>query len=143
VDYSEIIPGRLYAGEKVDKKGWRILEQLHADSIVNLRREKDHIPTWFPPVLMLWFPLGNKEKPPVERLHQAVEETIRWLDEGRIIYVHDMAGRNRLGFFLTALFMRLYLIPSGAALRLVKQKRPVVSPRRQFLEVLKEYELTL
>jgi protein-tyrosine phosphatase len=84
--------------------------------------------------------LGNKEKNPLERLHQSVKETVRWQDEGKIIYVHCRAGRNRSGFFLTALFMRLYHLSPEDALQLVRKKRPEVSPRRQFSKVLKEHE---
>ncbi|GIM48130.1 hypothetical protein DNHGIG_36790 [Collibacillus ludicampi] len=143
MDISEIIPGILYAGERVDEKGWMTLAQLHVNGIVNLSKKEDVPPDWISPLRVLRFPLGNKEKPSVNRLRQAVEETIRWLNDGYIIYVHDVAGKNRLGFFLTALFMRMYHLSCEKALRTVKQIRPVLSPRRQFLQVLKEYEQTL
>jgi protein-tyrosine phosphatase len=143
MDFSEIIPGHLYAGERVDKEGWRILARLHVNGIVNLSKRKEVAPDWFPPLRVLNFPLGNKEEPHVNRLRQAVDETIRWLNNGTIIYAHDVAGKNRLGFFLTALFMRMYHLPLEGALRIVKQLRPVLSPHRQFLQVLNEYEQTL
>jgi protein-tyrosine phosphatase len=142
--YSEIIPGRLYAGKRLcDAKNWEELHRLGVDAIVNIRSRPDRIPLDFPPIPMLFFKLSNKEKPSLRRLHAFVSQAVRWLNEGHTLYVHDVGGRNRLGFFLTALFMCLYQIPYQQALQTVKQQRPQLSPRRQFVKLLHDYEREL
>ena len=144
MEYNEMIPGRVYAGERLrDGADWEELRRLNVNAIVNISSEPDDIPSDYPDAWLLHFPLGNKDKPPLPYLTESVDQTITRLKEGRILYIHDISGRNRLGFFLTALFMRLYRRPSEEALQAVKSKRPILSPRYQFLELLCDYERQL
>ena len=117
---------------------------MHVHAIINVGDQKDLPPDGYPPPLdILWFCLGNKSDPQMHLLVDAVEQAARWLQEGRVLYVHDIAGRNRLGFFVIALLMRLYHLPYEEARKLAKQKRPKLAPRKQFVKRLREYEAFL
>ena len=139
--YSEIIPGRVYAGTHPDAEGWEALERLNVSAVINLTRRPDEPPNNYPlPLELLWFRLGNRAHPPLHHLIVAVEQAVAWLKEGRILYIHDISGRNRLGFFVIALLMRLYRLDYAQARALARQRRHQLSPRRQFVELLCEYE---
>ncbi|MBL0387825.1 dual specificity protein phosphatase family protein [Tumebacillus sp. ITR2] len=140
MNYSEFIPGKLYAGSRPDEKGWQQLQNLHVDAIVNIREKTDHPPSQCPQMLMQHYKLADKGHTSVHELVPHVEQTVAWLAQGYTVYVHDIAGRNRLGYFMTALYMRLYCLPYQQALKKVRSIRPKLSPRRQFVAVLHEYE---
>jgi protein-tyrosine phosphatase len=144
MDYTEMIPGRLYAGSRPKSdQDWRTLQNLNVNAIVNIREEADLLPTWFAPIPILHFPIGNKSRPSLQTLDYFVTNTISWLAAGRTIYIHDVSGRNRLGFFLIALYMRMYHIPYDKAFQMVRKQRPKIAPRYQFIDLLHEYERTL
>ncbi|KEO83698.1 protein-tyrosine phosphatase family protein [Tumebacillus flagellatus] len=140
MEYSEFIPGKLYAGPRPDAKGWKQLQYLHVDAIVNIREKPDNPPSQYPQLLMQHYKLADKEHTSLQELIPYVEQTVAWLAQGHTVYVHDVAGRNRLGYFMTALYMRLCRLPYQQALDKVRSIRPQLSPRRQFVAVLREYE---
>ncbi|TCP58178.1 dual specificity protein phosphatase-like protein [Tumebacillus sp. BK434] len=138
---AEFIPGRLYGGTQIDGEGWRRLAQLGVTAILNVREREEDVPGSYPyPLAVYQFPLENKSSPPLQELVQAVETVVSWLAEGRIVYVHDVAGKNRLGFLLTAILMRLYRLPWRTALEKAREQRPVLAPRSQFQLILERYE---
>jgi hypothetical protein len=139
MDCNEILPGRLYGGGKIDKDEWHTLRELGVTAIVNVSDRPDHPPADFN-VPVLYFKLGNRDYPSLARLHAAVEQTLAWLEQGHVVYVHDIAGRNRLGFFLAAIFMNLFRIPSDVALTVLRRNNPKLAPRRQFRQILEKYE---
>lgn len=143
MDYSVLIPGRLYAGTKIGQDDWSTIRQLHVNAIVNVSDRPDRFPSDTPPLPVLFFKLSNREKPSLQRLQNAVERTVNWLQQGYVLYIHDLAGINRLGFFLTALYMRLFHLPYEQALQEVRKSRPQVAPRYQFVDLLKEYQSSL
>ncbi len=141
MEYDEIIPGRLYAGKQIDAAGWKALQKLGVSSIVNLRTEPDRVPAdyrW--PLHEHWFRLSDTSRPQLQQLVQMVNAAIHDLNEGRVLYVHDVAGRNRLGFFLTALLMRIDRLPWHSALKRARELRPVLAPRSQFRDLLADYQ---
>ncbi|ASS74243.1 hypothetical protein CIG75_04090 [Tumebacillus algifaecis] len=141
MDYDTIIPGRLYGGGRIDQQGWQKLRTLGVSAILNVRQAEDQIPAGGPiPIAMYWFRLGDKSKPALSELVQAVETVVYWLECGRIVYVHDEEGRNRLGFLLTAILMRLYRLPWQSALSKARERRGVLAPRAQFRELLADYQ---
>jgi hypothetical protein len=142
MEINEFLPGRLYGGGKIDEDGWETLRCLNVTAIVNVSDRPDHPPADYQ-IPILYFKLGNRDKPRLARLHAAVEQTRAWLEQGHVVYVHDIAGRNRLGFFLTALFMSIFRVPYDSALAVLRRKRAMLAPRRQFRQLLQEYDLFL
>lgn len=140
MNYTEFIPGKLYAGSRPDAKGWKQLQRLHVDAIVNIREKPDRSPSQYPPLLHQHYKLADKGTTSVHELVPHVEQTVAWLAEGHTVYVHDIGGRNRLGFFMTALYMRMCRLPYQQAFEKVRSIRPQLSPRRRFVSVLHEYE---
>jgi protein-tyrosine phosphatase len=140
MEFNEFLPGRLFAGTKPDSMGWRTLRKLNIGAILDISDQPDHAPADFPPIPILYFKLGNKEIPTLQQLNAFVRQVMCFLEQGVAVYVHDISGRNRLGFFMTALYMQMYHLPFAQALEAVRRKRPQLSPRGHFVKLLQEYQ---
>jgi protein-tyrosine phosphatase len=134
-----VIPNRLYAGGKLDQQGWRFIAQ-NINTVINLRTEQDHPPFFFIGRLMLWTPILDAVPP---NLHWVITVTNLMnglLDTGNKIYVHDTAGINRLGFILTAFFMRRFGYSRHTALTLLRQIKPDLNPNPRYMALLASFE---
>ena len=61
-------------------------------------------------------------------------------DQGYRILIHDTLGIQRLGFVITAFYMRKYRLNREAALYFVKQKKPDIKLTENYMELLTQYE---
>ena len=64
------------------------------------------------------------------------------MDNSKIL-IHCQAGRSRSATILIAYFMRKYNISYMKAYEFVKSKRSIINPNKEFVEALKEYQITL
>ncbi|KIL37577.1 hypothetical protein SD71_02915 [Cohnella kolymensis] len=137
-----VIPNRLYAGGKLDQQGWRFIA-LNVNTVVNLRTVQDHPPFDFTGRLLLWTPILDPVPPSLQWVISVTRLMNGLLDTGNVIYVHDTAGINRLGFILTALFMQRFGYGRDTALTLLRQMKPDLNPNPPYMALLASFEAYL
>ena len=135
----EFIPGQLYGGGAIDQAGWHFIAN-NVNVILSVRIVPDTPPISLPHHLMLWFPIDDKIAPDLSW----VINTVHWmnvlLDTGNVLYVHDTAGINRLGFVLTAFYMQRFGMSLEKALFILRQKKPNLQPRPWYMALLYQYQ---
>jgi protein-tyrosine phosphatase len=137
---AEIIPNYLYAGGNLDEQGWRFVEE-HVTAVINVREPPD-IPPFDPTnrLLLLWAPLADKVPPAFEWIIPMMNTMNSLLCSGQVLYVHDTAGINRLGFVLTAYYMQRFGLGRDHALSLLRTKKPDLNPNKDYMRLLGQYE---
>lgn len=135
----EIIPGRLYAGGRLDEAGWMFVAQ-HVNAVLNLRPEPDTPPFDFSGRLLIWAPIPDKAPPDLSWVFGVTGLMNALLDAGHALYVHDTAGINRLGFVLTAFYMQRFCLSASAALAMLRRKKPDLRPNPLYWALLSMFE---
>jgi protein-tyrosine phosphatase len=134
-----IIPNRLYAGGKLDREGWEFVAR-HIHAVINLRMEPDHPPFDFIGRKLLWTPLLDKHPPDLNWVITVTHLMNVLLYKGDVIYVHDTAGINRLGFILTAFYMQRHGYSRDTALAVLRQAKPNLNPNPGYMALLACFE---
>ena len=82
-----------------------------------------------------------------QHIEQYFDSTYNFIENAIInkcnILVHCYAGISRSATILIAYFMRKYNISYMKAYEFVKSKRSIINPNKEFVEALKEYQITL
>jgi hypothetical protein len=135
----EFLPGQLYGGGHLDDKGWRYLHG-RVNTILNMQEKSDKPP--FDPghYLLIHKPLDNDDPPRFSWLPETMAQMNQLLGTGHVLYVHDTAGRNRLGFVVTAFYMQRFGLSRDEALRKVREKKSDIKPNKRYMARLAEYE---
>jgi protein-tyrosine phosphatase len=134
-----IIPNQLYAGGKLDSTGWAFVAQ-YIDAVLNVRTYQDKPPFDFTGRKLLWTPILDKVPPNLNWVISLVKLMNVLLDTGHVMYVHDTAGINRLGFILTAYYMQRYGYNRDTALYILRHKKPDLNPNPGYMALLSIYE---
>lgn len=142
MDVVEMIPKQLYAGGKPNAETWAFI-QGNVSAILNVRDIQDSPPFPFYERLLIWAPILDKKAPDLPWVISVTNMANLLLDYGHILYIHDTAGINRLGFILTALFMRRFGCSLTRALYEVQQKKADTNPRPWYIALLRQYEAYL
>jgi protein-tyrosine phosphatase len=137
----EFFPG-LYGGGKLDDKGWRFIRE-HVNVVINIREKRDKPPFDFANGILLHKPLQNDEPPKRSWVVEMMDTMNRLLATGHVLYVHDTAGRNRLGFVLAAFCMQRCGCTRDEALREMRKKKSNLKPNHKYMRLLNEYETYL
>lgn len=139
---SEIIP-QLYIGNKISAADECLIDRLGIKFILNVT--KDH-PNYFehrPDLVYKKIMVNDSTQ---EDIGEHFEEALRFIDEGRKqgkgILVHCQAGISRSATVVIAFLMKHERLTLNDAYKLVKQKRPVISPNLNFMGSLLKYEKT-
>lgn len=139
---SEIIP-QLYIGNKSSASDEHLIDSLGIKFILNVT--KDH-PNYFehrPDLVYKQISVNDSSQ---EDIGAHFEEALWFIDEGRKqgkgILVHCQAGISRSATIVIAFLMKYEMLSLNDAYKLVKEKRPVISPNLNFMGSLLKYEKT-
>ncbi|UZJ79617.1 dual specificity protein phosphatase family protein [Fictibacillus sp. KU28468] len=138
----EMIPGKLYIGGLIRSEDWGFIQQ-NITAIINLRTTPDDPPFDFSGRVMIWAPLTVYYAPDIPWVVKMMNQMNQLLDSGYRILVHDTAGYQRLGFFITAFFMQRFNLEHDQALAMVRQRKPDLDPPPNYMELLKTYGVYL
>lgn len=136
----EIIPNCLYAGGKLNEKGWRFIAK-HVKLVIDIREEPDMPP--FDPanrLLVFWAPLQDKVAPGIEWIFPVMGMMNALVCSGNVVFVHDTVGINRLGFILTAYYMQRFGLSRDRTLALLRTRKPDLDPNPDYMMLLGQYE---
>ncbi|TLS35196.1 protein-tyrosine phosphatase family protein [Pseudalkalibacillus caeni] len=136
---TEIIPNRLYAGSILEDGDW-IFVNHRINAILNVSDRQYKIPINFINRILLYAPILDQRSPDLHWLITVINTLQLLLTNGYVVYVHDVAGINRLGFILTAYFMKLQCWPQKEALQFVKKLKPDLAPKPWYIKLLNDYE---
>jgi protein-tyrosine phosphatase len=134
-----IIPNRLYAGGMLDRAGWEFVAQ-HIHVVLNLRTVPDFPPFDFTGRSLIWTPILDKVPPDLHWVISVTDLMNVLLNDGNVMYVHDTAGINRLGFILTAIYMLRTGYNRDTALALLRQIKPNLNPNPAYMALLAQFE---
>lgn len=140
--FTELIPGRIYAGGRITPEDWLFVYH-HISAIVNLRTKPDKPPFDFSQRVMIWKPLTIKVAPSIEWVETLMNQLNHLVEQDFRILIHDTYGSQRLGFVVTAFYMQRYRLTREQALYRVRKKMPDIEPTANYMEVLKQYEKKL
>lgn len=137
----EFLP-RLYGGGHLDDRGWQFIRE-HVNVVINIREKRDEPPFDFSNGILIHKPLKNDEPPKLPWVVEMMRTMNALLATGHVLYVHDTAGRNRLGFILTAFYMQRFRCTRDVALREMRKKKSDLKPNRKYMQLLSDYETYL
>jgi Dual specificity phosphatase, catalytic domain len=108
------------------------------EAVLNLCETEDCYRTTF----YVWQPLKDGgPAPDLDSLREMVEFIDSNRQQGRITFVHCLAGVNRSGLVVVAYEMYEHRWTRDQALEFVRTKRPQVRPIAAFMELLEQWEI--
>lgn len=134
MNYSKINDS-LYVGTTPKSKDYDTLRELGIELVINMRfglppRRDRHIP----PMKSLWLPaIDSPIFPiPIRALNAGVQEALKVIDRGGVVYVHCSRGRHR-GPAIGACILIAQGMSADEAMQLIKQNRPVADPQAWYI----------
>ncbi len=134
-----MIPGRMYISGSLNDEGWRFIQQ-HINVVINLRTNPDVPSVESQHTTYYWFPLTIWVTPSLEWTIQFIELIHDLFNKRQRILIHDRFGIQRLGFAITAFFMRYFHLRRDEALKMVRQYKQDIEPTPNYMDLLLEYE---
>jgi len=126
MNYSKI-NDTLYVGTTPKSKDYDTLRELGVELVINMRfgfppRRDRHIP----PMKSLWLPaIDSPIFPiPIRALNAGVQEALKVIDRGGVVYGHCSRGRHR-GPAMGACILIAQGMSADEAMQLIKQQRPL------------------
>ncbi len=129
------ITDQLYIGTTPHAKDYDLLHSLGVRLVINMRfgfppKRDPHVPPlrslWLPTIDSPFFPI------PIRMLTAGVEEALKVIQEGGVVYAHCSRGRHR-GPAMGACILIAQGMPAEAAMELIKQQRPVADPQAWYI----------
>lgn len=139
----EFLPGRLYGGGHLDEKGWQFVRHRGINAIINVSDKREKPPANLGNRLIVNKLLDNDDPPKLPWVPETMGLMNQLLGSGHVLYVHDTAGHNRLGFLLTAYYMQRFGLSRDEALRALRQKKADLKPNKKYIALLGDYEAYL
>jgi protein-tyrosine phosphatase len=141
-DADEILPG-LLIGSAPGRRQRHALVRAGVGFVVDLRAEATGVSEQWPQTVMVRHaPIVDRDAPAPELLDDLAGRIIDAIREGGTVLVHCHAGQGRAATVGCATLMRLGY-DLVAAYRLLRDRRPVVSPTGRQLEALRGYAARL
>ncbi len=129
------ITDQLYVGTTPNAKDYDLLHSLGVRLVINMRfgfppKRDPHVP----PLRSLWLPtIDSPIFPiPIRMLTTGVEQALKVIQEGGVVYAHCSRGRHR-GPAMGACILIAQGTPAEAAMQLIKQQRPVADPQAWYI----------
>ncbi len=130
MNYSQITEN-LYLGTTPKGRDYDLLHELGVKLVINMRigapPVRDH---HLPPMRSLWLPAFDSPliPIPIHFLQLGVQEALKVIEQGGIIYTHCAKGRHR-GAAMAACILIAQGMSADDAIRLIKLRRPVSDPQ--------------
>lgn len=136
---SEIITRFLYLGNQEDSENYELLKKKGITHIINAT---SHIKNSFPSKFTyLRIPILDSNG---QNITSYFDATYKFIEDARKkggrVLVHCYAGISRSATIVTAYIMRKHYSTSSSVLKILKMKRPIVNPNKDFREHLLKYE---
>jgi protein tyrosine phosphatase (PTP) superfamily phosphohydrolase (DUF442 family) len=126
MNYSKI-NDTLYVGTTPKSRDYDTLRELGVELVINMRvglppRRDRHIP----PMKSLWLPaIDSPIFPiPIRALNAGVQEALKVIDRGGVVYVHCSKGRHR-GPVMAACILIAQGMTADEVMQLIKHQRPL------------------
>lgn len=129
---SEIIPKKLYLGNKIAAQDAALLNQIGITHILNATKEVDcHFPHAF-----TYLRIGISDGDP--ELSKYLDEAISFIKAGKVVFVHCAQGISRSASLVIGYLMQIKECDYELSYALVKEKRPAIAPHFFFQLALSE-----
>lgn len=134
MNYSKITDN-LYIGTTPRAKDYDLLRPLGVELVINMRfgfpPAHDR---YSPPMKSLWLPVIDSPIFPIamRALQTGVQEALKVIDHGGIVYVHCSKGRHR-GPAMGACILIAQGKSPEEAMQLIRQQRPIADPQAWYI----------
>src|SRR4030042_6598193 len=130
------ITDTLYIGTTPKAQDYDTLHGLGVKLVINMRigippKRDPHVP----PMKSLWLPVIDSPifPIPIRFLKLGVQEALKVVDAGGVVYTHCSKGRHR-GVAMGACILIAQGMPTQQALALIKQQRPISDPQARHIQ---------
>lgn len=137
--FVEMIPKQLYIGGKIKDTDLNFIYN-NISTIINLRTIPDQLPFQFNNLTMIWTPLTISSTPGIEWTIEMTTLIKNLIESGHTILLHDTIGVQRLGFVITAFYMKYFNLSRDRALRIIRQQKPDIDPPPNYMRLLSQFE---
>jgi dual specificity MAP kinase phosphatase len=143
---NEIIPGKLYLGDRFQAECECVFQQLKFTHVVNAT---EGVPNKFEARGVQYLRVGvqDSEEAEISRhfnaAHNFIDQFLSSIDDSDktvVVFVHCAQGISRSATIVLMFLMRKYNLSFESALRYLKSQRYVVEPNPGFLRQLKLYQ---
>lgn len=137
--FVEMIPKQLYIGGKIKASDLNFIYN-NVTAIINLRTIPDQLPYQFNHLTMIWTPLTISSTPGIEWTIEMTQLIKKLIESEHTILLHDTIGIQRLGFVITAFYMKYFNLSRDQALWFIREKKPDIDPPPNYMHLLSEFE---